>query len=62
MALRTMHEVLEVDEIDAIEAVVFNGWVDYVDPRTGHDTKACIASVQATKHEFNRINLAAVET
>jgi restriction system protein len=35
LALRTVHEVLEADEIDAIEAVVFNGWVDYVDPPTG---------------------------
>jgi restriction system protein len=61
VALRTIHEVLEADEIDAIDAVVFNGWVHYVDPRTGDDTKACIASVQATKHEFSRINLAAVD-
>ena len=33
IALRTIHEVYEADEIGAIEAVVFNGWIDSVDPR-----------------------------
>jgi restriction system protein len=61
IALRTIHEVLEADEIDAIDAVVFNGWVNYIDPRNGSPTRACIASVQTTKDEFNKINLGAVE-
>ncbi len=61
VALRTIHELFEADRINAIEAVVFNGWVHYVDPRSGHDTQACIASLQATKREFEQINLAAVD-
>ena len=61
IALRTIHELFEADEIDAIDAVVFNGWVHYVDPRSGKDTNACIASLQATKCEFQQINLAAVD-
>lgn len=61
IALRTLHEVFEADRIDAIDRVVFNGWVHDVDRRSGHDTRTCIASLQATKREFERINLAAVD-
>jgi restriction system protein len=61
IALRTLHEIFEADQIDAIDAIVFNGWVRSIDPRSGHQIRACIASVQAMKDEFNRINLAAVE-
>jgi len=42
-------------------AVVFNGWVEHTDPRSGQPTKACIASLQATKPEFQQINLAAID-
>jgi restriction system protein len=60
IALRTVHEVFEADIIEAIDAVVFNGWVLYVDGRDGQDKKACIASLHATEKEFGRINLSAV--
>jgi restriction system protein len=60
IALRTIHEVFEADVIEAIDAVVFNGWVFYVDGRDGQDKKACIASLHATEEEFSRINLSAV--
>jgi restriction system protein len=61
IALRTIHELFEADQIDAIDAVVFNGWVHSIDRRSGNHIKACIASVQALKKEFSLINLAAVE-
>ena len=40
---------------------MFNGWVEHTDPRSGQPTKACIASLQATKPEFQQINLAAID-
>ena len=40
---------------------MFNGWVEHIDPRSGQPTKACIASLQATKPEFQQINLAAID-
>jgi restriction system protein len=61
ISLRTIHEFFESDQIDAIDAVVFNGWIHYTDPRSGHHTRACIASVQATRDEFLGINLRAVD-
>ncbi len=61
IALRTIHELFEADEIDAVDAVVFNGWVDHVDPRSGKNANACIVSLQATNREFKQVNLAAVD-
>ena len=31
VCLRTIHEIFEADVIDTIIAVVFNGWVNYID-------------------------------
>lgn len=61
ICLRTVHEIFEADVVGAIAAVAFNGWVDFVDPATGHETKACILSLQVSKEEFEQINLAAVD-
>lgn len=38
VCLRTVHEIFEADVIEAVDAVVFNGWVDYIDDSTGHET------------------------
>jgi restriction system protein len=61
IVLRTVHELLEADTVGALEAVVFNGRVTSVNPRTGHETTACILSLQASKTEFLAINLAQVD-
>lgn len=60
-ALRTLHEIFESDVIGAIDAIVFNGRVKYIDKSLGHETSACIISIQASKDEFMAINLAKVE-
>lgn len=60
-ALRTLHEIFESDVINAIDAIVFNGRVKYIDKSLGHETSACIISIQASKDEFMAINLAKVE-
>jgi restriction system protein len=61
VALRTIHEIFEADQIEAVELVVFNGYVDATDPSTGQQKTACILSVQASKQEFEAINLAKVD-
>ena len=61
LALRTIHELYEADEITALDAVVFNGWVESVDPATGQRGESCIMSVQARRDEFLRLNLAEIE-
>jgi restriction system protein len=61
ICLRTFHELFEADAADALEAVVFNGWIESVDKASGNDIKACVMSVQAKKEEFQKINLARVD-
>lgn len=61
MTLRTIHELYEADTINAIESVVFNGWVNSVDKATGNEVNACILSIQTLKEEFLNINLSMVE-
>ncbi|WP_252504789.1 restriction endonuclease [Sporosarcina sp. Marseille-Q4943] len=61
ITLRTIHELYEADDIDAIQSVVFNGWVNSIDKATGKEVNACILSIQTTKSEFLEINLGHVE-
>lgn len=61
IALRTIHELYEADVVNAIDSIVFNGWVDSIDKATGHNVNACIMSLQASKDEFLAINLEKVD-
>lgn len=61
VALRTIHELFEADVAGALAIVAFNGIVESVDPSSGHQTRACVLSVQANRDEFLAINLAAVD-
>lgn len=61
IALRTVHELFEGDTVKAVESVVFNGFVRSLDAATGHETNACLISLQASKEEFEAINLQNVE-
>jgi len=61
ICLRTFHELFDADAADALETVVFNGWIESVDKASGNDIKACVMSVQAKKEEFQKINLARVD-
>lgn len=61
IALRTIHELYEADAIEAIESIVFNGWVEAVDVSTGKEITPCIVSIQANREEFLMINLERVE-
>ncbi|MAR71697.1 restriction endonuclease [Halomonas sp.] len=61
IALRTLHELFEADEVDAIAQITFNGWVDSVDRATGQRTRKCIATVQAAREEFLAFDLTHVD-
>ncbi|MGF7118647.1 restriction endonuclease [Methanobacterium oryzae] len=61
ITLRTIHELYEADKANALEAVVFNGYVKSIDPAIGQEINSCILSVQAKKDNFSEINLALVE-
>lgn len=61
IALRTIHELYEADRADVLTSVVFNGYVDSVDPATGAESNSCILSVQAGRQDFLPINLARID-
>jgi restriction system protein len=61
ITLRSLHELFEADTVDAIESIVFNGWVKSIDRAKGQEVNACILTVQTTKKEFMEINLEHVE-
>jgi restriction system protein len=61
LALRTIHEVLEGDYAGGSQIVVFNGFVEDVDRATGKEFRACIISLQASRDEFEAIDLGRVD-
>lgn len=61
IALRTIHELFEADEFGNLQKVLFNGFVEFIDPRTGNRAHSCILSVMADRETFETINLANVD-
>lgn len=61
ICLRTIYELFEADVANALGAVVFNGWVKSIDKATGKEVNGCVISVQTTKEEFQKIELAKVD-
>ena len=60
IALRSIHEVFAADYPANIEAVVFNGWVRGIDPKTGKEFTSCILSCSAPRRAFTEFDLALV--
>jgi restriction system protein len=58
ITLRTLHELFKADVVEAIDAIVCNGWVHSEDEATGRRINACIVSIQATKQQFATLDLA----
>lgn len=61
ISLRTIHEVLEADQIGYVQVVTFNGFVQTVDPTTGRDIRPCLISVRITRERFEEIDLSRVD-
>lgn len=61
VALRTIHELLEADTIETIDAVAFNGVVRSIDEGTGQEVEVCVLSVQAEREVFLSMNLERVD-
>lgn len=61
VALRTVHELFEADQIKALDCVAFNGIVRTIDRGTGQRIEPCVLSLQAQRDEFLVINLRQVE-
>ena len=61
VALRSLHELLEADRHAKIESIVFNGYVDTIDPATGKAIKPHLVTVRVSREGFSELDLANVE-
>jgi len=59
--LRTLHELFEADTADAVDAIIMNGRVRFVNKATGKEEEACIISIQVDKKHFSTIELRNVD-
>ena len=57
-ALRTLHEVLSSDQVPFVHSVVFQGFVNCTDPKTGLDARPYLVSVRARRESFPTLELA----
>jgi restriction system protein len=60
IGLRVASEVFSADYAGHVLAVVFNGWVKGIDPKTGKPFTSCILSFQAPRDKFLDLDLALV--
>ncbi len=56
ITLRTIHELYEADVINAIDSIVFNGYVKFTDKGIGKEIVACILTINVKKIDFLNIN------
>lgn len=61
LSLRFACELARLDIDDSVEAIVVNGWSNYVQKSTGHLKRAYCSSLFATKTQLLGLNLAAAD-
>ena len=61
ICLRTIHELFEADEQENIKSVLFNGFVNFIDPAKGIRQRSCILSVLVDRDTFSAIELSRVD-
>jgi restriction system protein len=61
ICLRTLHELFEADEHGNIVGILFNGFVNFVDPATGTEKRSCLLSILVDREAFMSIDLSRVE-
>ena len=57
VTLRTLYELFKADKAEALDAIIFNGWVNSINKATGKRVNNCIVTIQVKKTEFNEIEL-----
>jgi hypothetical protein len=60
-ALAVLHTLFASDAADAIHAISFNGWANYIDGGAVRPGRACILSITADKRLFQGIDLSSVD-
>ena len=61
VSLRTLHEIFEADIYNNIESILFNGYVNFIDKRTGQDARSCLMSLHVIRDVFTSLDLSRIE-
>lgn len=61
LALGIPHAFFKCDSEGAVQAIVVNGWVTYINRASGNKTTACIISVHCEASELLKINMREVD-
>jgi restriction system protein len=61
VAIRTLHELFAADVGLHVDVVVFNGYVNTVDPATGRDIQPYLITVRATRDEMSTLDLQRID-
>lgn len=61
ISLRTVHELFESDRAHVLETVVFNGFVETADKRTGKMVKPYLVTLRTTRDGFEELDLSKVD-
>jgi restriction system protein len=59
--IRTLHELFEADRGGKLDTIVFNGYVDTIDPATGKPASPHLVTVRASRDVFSQLDLRNVE-
>ena len=61
ISLRTLHEIFTADRSNAIDSIVFEGYVDGMNPSTGQAGRFCLVALKITRQQFDSLDLRQVE-
>ncbi len=61
VTLRTLYELFAADTGEHLETIVFNGYVETIDPATGATVRPCLISVRTTRGTLAALDLTRVD-
>ena len=61
ISLRTVHEVFTADRANKVVSIVFEGFVDGLNPSTGQPGRFCLVALKVTRQQFDSLDLRQVE-
>ncbi len=61
ISLRTLHEIFTADRSNVIDSIVFEGYVDGMNPSTGQAGRFCLVALKITRQQFDSLDLRQVE-
>lgn len=61
VAIRSIHEIFRSEYAKHVDTIVFNGYVEALDPATGRMVSPCLLSVRTTRPRFDELDLRYVD-